>query len=341
MNVLPWFLRPGIAQLGGVSWLTCVMVIFLTFLARRPWAPESGAIATAAITSAAAWPAAPRLSAQRHRPPRPAPVSAGCQERSISSLRCVLPTRPGRRDRSNAGASPLTRARRAIGSAGYSVSSSPRSGSFCLSGEDRLEQVALLLDALDRRRDLEAELLGVAALGRPLDLPPVQRDRGGRVARGRAASRRRSSSSSGGSGSSRRRPCRAGRPSPSSRRPPSGSASRAAGRPPWRTGWSARRSPWCSAGSRPAGPCRRRPSGSPPGRTRRKSSRTRRATLQHSTRPAGAPGSRSKASTVGCSMRVDFESEGWSSRAASCAIQIRVGRFSQRQKSISPARRST
>ena len=72
-----------------------------------------------------------------------------------------------------------------------------------------------------------------------------------------------------------------------------------------------------------------------------KSSRTRSATWQHSSRAAGLPGSRSKARTVGCSILVALDRDGWSSRAASCAIQVRVARFSQRQKSISPARRST
>ena len=42
----------------------------------------------------------------------------------------------------------------------------------------------------------------------------------------------------------------------------------------------------------------------------------------------------------GCSIPVAFDSDGCSSRAASWAIQISVGRFSQRQKSISPALRS-
>src|SRR3954447_20171282 len=51
-----------------------------------------------------------------------------------------------------------------------------------LGGEDGLEQVALLLEALDRGWDLEAELLGgLLAPGRPLDLSPVQRHRGGGV----------------------------------------------------------------------------------------------------------------------------------------------------------------
>ena len=52
---------------------------------------------------------------------------------------------------------------------------------------------------------------------------------------------------------------------------------------------------------------------------------------------AGGPGSRSKASTVGRFGALASESEGCSSIAASCAIQTRVGRPSQTQKSILPA----
>ena len=52
---------------------------------------------------------------------------------------------------------------------------------------------------------------------------------------------------------------------------------------------------------------------------------------------AGGPGSRSKASTVGRFGARESESEGCSSIAASCAIQISVGRLSQTQKSILPA----
>src|SRR3954454_23454443 len=66
-------------------------------------------------------------------------------------------------------------------------------------------------------------------------------------------------------------------------------------------------------------------------------SRSRTATEQHSTMSAGGPGSRSKAKTVGRLGARESESEGWSSIAASCAIQIRVGRLSQTQKSIFPA----
>ncbi len=53
---------------------------------------------------------------------------------------------------------------------------------------------------------------------------------------------------------------------------------------------------------------------------------------------AGGPGSRSKASTVGTSIFVALESEGWSSSAASCASQISVGLLSTRVKSMGPAR---
>ena len=53
---------------------------------------------------------------------------------------------------------------------------------------------------------------------------------------------------------------------------------------------------------------------------------------------AGGPGSRSKASTVGRFGARAFESEGWNSTVASCAIQISVGSPSQTQKSIFPAR---
>src|SRR5690242_16223609 len=68
-----------------------------------------------------------------------------------------------------------------------------------------------------------------------------------------------------------------------------------------------------------------------------KRSRNRTATSQHSTMSVPSPGSRSKAKTVGLFGQRDFESEGWSSIAASCCIQIRVGRLSQTQKSILPA----
>ncbi len=66
-------------------------------------------------------------------------------------------------------------------------------------------------------------------------------------------------------------------------------------------------------------------------------SRSRSATRQQSTTSAGGPGSRSKASTVGRVGARPSESEGCSSTAASCAIQTRVGRPSQTQKSILPA----
>ena len=59
-----------------------------------------------------------------------------------------------------------------------------------------------------------------------------------------------------------------------------------------------------------------------------------RATSQHSAMPAGGPGSRSKAITVGRSMSAASDSEGCSSRSARLAIQTSVGRSSQRQKSI-------
>ena len=67
-------------------------------------------------------------------------------------------------------------------------------------------------------------------------------------------------------------------------------------------------------------------------------SRSRSATRQQSTMSAGGPGSRSKASTVGRVGARASESEGCSSIAASCAIQTSVGRPSQTQKSILPAR---
>ena len=118
----------------------------------------------------------------------------------------------------------------------------------------------------------------------------------------------------------------------------SGSASRAAGRSPGRRAWSRRSWSWrCSAARRPAGPSSPTSSGS----TRGRSGRTARA---GAARPGSsrrcwpaAPGSRSKASTVGCSAPGASESDGCSSSAASCAIQISVGRSSQTQKSISPA----
>jgi len=68
------------------------------------------------------------------------------------------------------------------------------------------------------------------------------------------------------------------------------------------------------------------------------SSRRRSATREQSTTSAGGPGSRSKATTVGRFGARPFESEGCSSIAASCAIQISVGRLSQTQNSITPAR---
>ena len=67
-------------------------------------------------------------------------------------------------------------------------------------------------------------------------------------------------------------------------------------------------------------------------------SRRRIATRQQSTMSAGGPGSRSKASTVGRVGARPSESDGCSSIAASCAIQIRVGSPSQTQKSILPER---
>ena len=60
------------------------------------------------------------------------------------------------------------------------------------------------------------------------------------------------------------------------------------------------------------------------------------ATRAHSTAVAGSPGSRSKASTVGCSGFFAFASEGWSSSPASCASQISVGRSSQTMNSSTP-----
>ena len=50
--------------------------------------------------------------------------------------------------------------------------------------------------------------------------------------------------------------------------------------------------------------------------------------------PAGSPGSRSKAITVGRSIAAASDSDGCSSRSARLAIQTSVGRSSQRQKSI-------
>ena len=67
-------------------------------------------------------------------------------------------------------------------------------------------------------------------------------------------------------------------------------------------------------------------------------SRRRSATREQSTTSAGGPGSRSKTSEVGRFGARLFESEGCSSIAASCAIQISVGRLSQTQNSITPAR---
>jgi hypothetical protein len=69
-----------------------------------------------------------------------------------------------------------------------------------------------------------------------------------------------------------------------------------------------------------------------------KSWRRRSAIRQQSRMFAGGPGSRSKASTVGCRDRFASASDGCSSIAASCAIQISVGRSLQTQKSMSPAR---
>ena len=66
--------------------------------------------------------------------------------------------------------------------------------------------------------------------------------------------------------------------------------------------------------------------------------RSRRATAQHSTIVAGSPGSRSKASTVGRSTSSTFASDGCSSIAANWASQTSVGRSSQMQNSMSPAR---
>ena len=62
------------------------------------------------------------------------------------------------------------------------------------------------------------------------------------------------------------------------------------------------------------------------------------ATRAQVTMSAGGPGSRSKATTVGTSGLFASDSEGWSSCAASCASQIKVGRSSQTMNSSIPAR---
>ena len=142
----------------------------------------------------------------------------------------------------------------------------------------------------------------------------------------RGASTRRPWSCGGRSGSSRRAPCRRGAPSSSAPRRGPGAPARAAAPRRGRTASSRRTSTGARAARRAAAPSSRRSSGSARGRGAPSSPRTRSATSQHSTRPAGGPGSRSNTSAVGRSMlRARARASVCSSRSAMLATQTSDG----------------
>src|SRR5829696_3920299 len=133
--------------------LVFLVIALLTFFLLSPTVSAiTGVISSAAASNAA------RVAGAAQRP-------APClKNRMNPSLICALA--PGSSWR---GADPFR------GSSGKLVDI----GELLLQLKHRLEEVALLLDALDRVGNLEPELLGIAALRGPLHLAPVKRDRGG------------------------------------------------------------------------------------------------------------------------------------------------------------------
>src|SRR6185312_6742710 len=148
------------------SWVTFVFlaIVLFTFLPEMPEpAPITGVTSRAAASTAA------RAVGTAQRP---APVFRNRINPSLSSD----PHPDG-----GAARAPLHGHRRAIPKVRLLVLELGDVRELLLQPQDGLEEITLLLDALDRRRDLEAELLRIAPLGGALDLTPVQRDRGGRM----------------------------------------------------------------------------------------------------------------------------------------------------------------
>ena len=188
------------------------------------------------------------------------------------------------------------------------------------------EEVALLLDAAQDRRGVEDERSRrppPRGRARPRPTSPASTPW---AAPARAASRRRPSSSGRRSGSSRRAPCPGAATSSCARRRARAPRARAARPPPCANAFvcvvaCARR----SAGRRPAAPS------SPTSWGSTRSPRPSNMPLQQHGRPgstrrpsAGSPGSRSKASVVGCSRSSASESEVCSSRSARLASHTSV-----------------